>query len=340
MPEIKMDTDSVEAFVTLVKEMIAAENERTQNLFNLILHFDEVSTQMFILKDKMSQAIKVGRNEIHMLNNIANEAEKEKRRFIAANESTSSVVSYANSNIKKRTSTYSKLYKNGKYDRKAILKYATNSKYNNGNGKSSESHSAPYNHDYIRFDNDAYIEQLQILARLLFDKIKGSGAGSSDCANFTSQVLCAGGVKMTKDWYYKHDKSTKEGKEISGEFNLVTPYNAEYENANDTFSTSWVRPKEQLQYLQKNGYINGDLIKLNSVSDVKKAIKKYNIQPGDLLYDENKNEGIHHAMVITTVGHGEIKYSSHPVDRNDWPISSDSFKGQRGKETFIIARMK
>ncbi len=205
------------------------------------------------------------------------------------------------------------------YDRNAVVAYATNPQYSSIDANDDypvewlnwanwSKHNRNFNKEYQRFDNyDWYLQ--------------GHFHGS-DCANFISQALFAGGIKQTNDWYFKWDT-------------IVLPPARIEKRAN--FSGSWVRPKEQLDYLNQNGYINGNLITLRSEKEMKEAVQKSGIQVGDLMYLSNAKEQFHHVVIITKIQNNEIYFSSHSNDRIDMKLTdTDYFSG----DIFIVAKIK
>ena len=130
---------------------------------------------------------------------------------------------------------------------------------------------------------------------------------SQDCANFVSQCLNAGGIKMNDDWH-SYKLGLKEeyrillllGSNLVAFLCLIDDCHI----YNWDITENWRLAKKQYNYFKNknNGYTNEDVVKINSKGDIKTALKKYNIQPGDLLYfagEEGNN--IHHATIITGV---------------------------------------
>lgn len=214
------------------------------------------------------------------------------------------------------------LYINGKYDRVAAVQYATNPDYSSPDKNEPlfgiklpdgasfldwNKHTRSYNTDYERYDSYTYY-------------LKGHLSGS-DCANFVSQALFAGGVKQNGDWYFKWDE--KEGPDNS----IQRIPNA---------SESWVRPDPQLEYLKSKGYIDGEILMLKSLGDMINAVKNLGVQIGDIIFLNNGSEGTHHSMLITRIDEdGVIYYSGHSNDRINQAITESVFED----DTVLIARM-
>ena len=212
------------------------------------------------------------------------------------------------------------------YNRNAAVAYATNPNYSSPdkNGDSFLNwlkHTRNHNPNYIRFDYYTYyLENPQALI-----------SGSSDCANFISQALYAGGISMTDEWYYK---TTQDNIYIRG-------YTIQRTKVD--FSGSWVRPDEQYNYFsnQQNGYINGNVISIKSVADMKYAVKNDDIQKGDIIFMQNGEGKIHHSMMVTDLkDDGTILFSGHSNDRINQPVSDGTFDGDNGAETMLILRLR
>ncbi len=208
------------------------------------------------------------------------------------------------------------------YDRDAAVKYAY--KYHNG-----------WNRKYMKMDDDDF--------RLGYFLLYGKRSGY-DCANFVSQCLEAGNVKQTDEWYYYTENNTPIRRNINSlsvsyscfiwytdsDGNIThRPY--EYE-----FSSAWTGANAQYKYFsdKSNGYINGEVITINSVDDISEAISNNNIQKGDLLYWSNDGETVHHASMISTVTNNDIKYTAHSD-----PYYDESLNEKIGSETVFIVRM-
>ena len=172
------------------------------------------------------------------------------------------------------------LYTGGAYDRNAAISYMTNKSYNN-----------PDNGSANNWNKDKY---------LFFD---------SDCANFVSQALFAGGVKMNNDWYYKSTiLCTKPVKHTA--FLADVP-------------AKWSCALDQYNYFSdiNNGYTYSKPIKIESISDIKSVAASGNVRPGDLLYwQQGDHKYIHHASMITKVSSTDLYYSAHSSERVNYSL--------------------
>jgi hypothetical protein len=81
---IKMNTDSVAKFRNLVTEITKMIKDRNNDMFYLTENFNQVSASMFILNDRMYQAVEVGNEVINMLNKMAYDVEGARTAFINA----------------------------------------------------------------------------------------------------------------------------------------------------------------------------------------------------------------------------------------------------------------
>lgn len=211
------------------------------------------------------------------------------------------------------------LFRDGKYNRELAVKYAINPEYSSPDKNIDrdwlpgplkwEKHTRKHNPNYVRFDNYSWY-------------LQGHLSGS-DCANFISQALYeGGGIKESNEWYFKW-------KEL-----LLPPHRIEKKA---DFSASWVRPKEQLKYLQEKGYIRGELVEITSEDDMINKVDKYGIRIGDVMYLSNNEEEFHHVVIITDIKNGRICFSGHSNDRINAELTNkDYFKYDK----FLVARIK
>lgn len=100
----------------------------------------------------------------------------------------------------------------------------------------------------------------------------------SDCANFVSQCLHAGGINETNYWYFKWD-----------DHNFGVPGASEIKVPDA--SISWINVQKQMEYFIENGYVS-EVILFNSLEDLNSKALSYGIQSGDvayLVYKQNTN---------------------------------------------------
>lgn len=143
----------------------------------------------------------------------------------------------------------------------------------------------------------------------------------TDCANFVSQCLYAGGVEMTNEWY-SYKRETKINKLLSVvEFDVGEP---------------WRLAAKQYEYFSDpdNGYISGEVLTVEA-STISSVAGNSKIQMGDLLYFAEDGTNPHHATIITKVCGGEIYYAGHTSSRFDKALSEAI-----GSEVCYIIRLR
>ncbi len=151
----------------------------------------------------------------------------------------------------------------------------------------------------------------------------------TDCANFVSQCLSAGEVKMTDEWYCKKAKKTS----YSLSERVKSWFHSNYRYDWD-IGEAWRLANKQYLYFSNpdNGYINGEVITVSSVDDISKIADNGGVQSGDLLFFSNDGISAYHAAIITTVDDNMIYYAGHTRSAFDKPLSS----GIGSKTAFII----
>lgn len=126
-----------------------------------------------------------------------------------------------------------------------------------------------------------------------------------DCASFVSQCLYARGLPMNENWYsYRMDSCYYYFWEVGAPWRLAA---------------------DQYNYFSnpENGFINGEVIEINNVSELAEEAKNGGIQAGDLLYfDENRDGVPNHAAMISKVDSGMLYYTAHTFARFNQPLSA------------------
>ena len=131
---------------------------------------------------------------------------------------------------------------------------------------------------------------------------------SSDCTNFVSQCVYAGGKSMnvvsdyqnkgiyetTSYWYSKHWTS-------------ISPYHRY------GISTSFIRVGEFYTYWKNHG---ATIIQCSSLSSLQNTAKL-----GDIVQVKNSSGEWYHSVIITAGSSGAWKYSAHSRDRIDYNVS-------------------
>ncbi len=166
----------------------------------------------------------------------------------------------------------------------------------------------------------------------------GAWTGMADCANFVSQCLVAGGLKMNDDWYfYQHINTAVALPGITDIYyrdkdGILVSYPISY-----YFTAPWTGANAQYRYFSNlaNGYTSTNVIKINSACNISYAASHYNIKPGDLMYfSRDGGKTAYHATIISSVTKDDIKYCAHTVGREDQKLSEAI-----GNESVIIVRL-
>ena len=122
-----------------------------------------------------------------------------------------------------------------------------------------------------------------------------------DCANFVSQCVFYGRIKMNDDWYFYKNNGFL---------------------GRDSKTLSWTSADSQYRYFRRWSFtkyvisLSIDNINGKAIS-IKKLIKMYNIRPGDLMYLGTDNFKASHATIISKVDskRGIIRYAAHSEAR-------------------------
>lgn len=187
-----------------------------------------------------------------------------------------------------------------------------------------------------KYDRDKVKEYAAIWAEKRNPIYPGEEIFGTDCANFVSQCIEAGGYPMNENWYI-----VKKGIDITYIPNKVWSIITDHFTENETYvkygwrmSTSWGKA-----YLNCNYFSSLNDTNVINVSDYEiissNFVKENNIQIGDILYF---CEGSHasHATIITGFDGDKIKYSGHTNDRNN--VNLEDFSGTYS--CIIIVKME
>ena len=191
------------------------------------------------------------------------------------------------------------------------------------NGKEPEQKTTPEVYTYNREDAIEYAKEWSnsmqgihpaleaILGKAGIGRNKDYYSYSTNCANFVSQCLYAGGIKENEFWYSK-EKKKGEAWDIAEAWRLA-------KNQHDYFADP------------ENGFINGEVITITPEDDVETILNDQNIQKGDLMYFLDKEGNVEHATIISRIDEGEILFSGNTKRRYDYPLKealeSDSYMG-------------
>lgn len=173
-------------------------------------------------------------------------------------------------------------------------------------------------------------EMMEYVASLLYPGYRNPDYPSygGNCANFVSQVLHEGGYPMTEGWH-------SSPKIELGDRALFPLY---YLLSGRVFdrTDSWSLAADQFEYFSDpaNGFTSKQVIDVHKgpaasgkgavnvgLSDLPSQLPSLGVQPGDVMYFYNKEEGVHHATVISKIEDGEIYYSGNTVNRFNHPLS-------------------
>lgn len=159
-----------------------------------------------------------------------------------------------------------------------------------------------------------------IVEYLLIDKNPEYKSHTSNCANFVSQCIYAGGIPETELWH--SDKEERRAMSV-------------YYTWDET--AAWINANKQYEYFSnvKNPYINGDVIRIDNSEALRQAANSMEIQMGDLLYFDFNNDGkIDHATIIVEVANGQISYAGNTAIRREKGIDKEIF--DEGNVLYVV----
>ena len=133
---------------------------------------------------------------------------------------------------------------------------------------------------------------------------------STDCANFVSQCLNAGGIKQTDSW---HMKKTKK----NWWYNPLAWFFSNYRYDWDVGS-AWSKADDQYHYFKNNPH--NSTLYVGPYDSISSVVSSNGIQAGDLLYFV-ENGTVHHATIISSVSDSMIYFAGHTKSRFDEPLS-------------------
>lgn len=159
-----------------------------------------------------------------------------------------------------------------------------------------------------------------IVEYLLIDRNPEYKSHTSNCANFVSQCIYAGGIPETELWH--SDKEERRAMSV-------------YYTWDET--AAWINANKQYEYFSnvKNPYINGDVIRIDNSEALRQAANSMEIQMGDLLYFDFNNDGkIDHATIIVEVANGQISYAGNTAIRREKGIDKEIF--DEGNVLYVV----
>ncbi|MDR0919024.1 MAG: amidase domain-containing protein, partial [Oscillospiraceae bacterium] len=196
-----------------------------------------------------------------------------------------------------------------------------------------------YNNEYDNFDGDFFGTTFDQISR------KVGIVDSSDCTNFTSQCLYAGGISMTDTWY-SHKTGDKYNNimtiipDITPILMIHTPtpidtnekiYDIKYD-----VTSSWCFVDNQLQYFETDKYSEG--IEIITKENLDEITASGRVEIGDLMYFNNSGEGddySHSAIVSKINEEKKICYAGHSNPQSDKSLSKYFVENPDGKVKIV-----
>ena len=148
----------------------------------------------------------------------------------------------------------------------------------------------------------------------------------ADCANFVSQCIHAGGIKMNKVWYCKRKDS-----------NIMLDFVKKFRPDKQwDCSPRWSVALENYNYF-KNSYILSEEIVLNGAEEIGDATKGDKpVRMGDIMYLQFDGKTYpHHATIVSEVKDGMICYAAHTEPREKEELSN-FFNNYKNGKAYIL----
>ena len=159
----------------------------------------------------------------------------------------------------------------------------------------------------------------------------------SDCANFVSQCLCAGGIPMDESWHMYRGEfggSMRAKLEIAMRLLGNAPISA---NDNELYAwdatPEWSSADGQFDYFKNSEYAAGTgYFTEDSIESAAKILK-----PGDIMYFDNNDDGdVNHATIVTDVSDNMVFYGAHTEPRFDQEVTT-FFKGYPDGRVYYVS---
>ena len=206
------------------------------------------------------------------------------------------------------------------------------------NNRYKREDAVAYAREYAYSTGPNYVNFGDPIFTALYFAQYGVNTGTADCANFVSQCLVAGGLKMNDDWYFNQHINTADVLPGTTDICYRDKYGAYVSYPISYYFTApWTKAKTQYEYFSNtaNGYTSTNVVKINSVCEISYAVSHYNIKPGDLMYfSRDGGKTAYHATIISSVTNNDIKYCAHTDGRKDQKLSE-----KIGNESVIIVRL-
>ncbi len=163
----------------------------------------------------------------------------------------------------------------------------------------------------------------------------------SDCANFVSQCLLAGGGEMTDEWHSY--KLGEKDKSLSDHVNVLSWFSHDkYKYHYDwDVSQAWRSAPDLYKYYANEKSLV-ETITISREDDLSKIINENNIQAGDLMFLDDDGDGTpNHATIISSVvaDSGSILYAAHTKPRDDYDVY-EYYLSENKKYRAIIIKIR
>lgn len=203
-----------------------------------------------------------------------------------------------------------------------------------------------YNRSVVREYAKAASEELQNGTFRYLSPAQGDSA--TNCANFVSQCLYAGGFEMNEEWYMKKysggtsslkrlsDKITTTAERfVSGSFGIGNAN--DYTDMDYKWSLIWSCAGDQLEYGTEH-FFEGKY-EVNTFDEFYEIIRKAHIETGDVIYQSVGN--IHHVVIISDIDEeGTVYIASHNPPLFDCRLDEDGWKKHGFQGGAVIAEVK
>lgn len=133
----------------------------------------------------------------------------------------------------------------------------------------------------------------------------------NDCANFVSQCLWHGGLKMDDQWYSFRKNRPLPLLPAAQLIAMLFHNNSSYDW---DVSRTWRSAQDLAQYLTDKEYATQ--FDLHGPDDIPKAIEAGAKLGDPMFYNDEASTPIDHAMIITLIDKGDIFYSAHSISRD------------------------
>lgn len=201
----------------------------------------------------------------------------------------------------------------------------------------------------VPYDRDAAVDYAERYARpmagwpswteLFLGRVFGAGRNpdylsyGSNCANFASQVLVAGGLEQSESWHAVKDANREDS---DGDWSV---------------SESWRLAKSQYEYFSDpgNGCISGKVVNVHgadsdgeegmeniAVDDLAAQAADRGIRKGDLVFFYGEGGTPHHSAVVSCVCDAGVFFAANTTRRCDYPLGSGIVKDDATCGAYIV----